>query len=72
MLGRLRMSVQECIDEYTLLSKAIFSERKHGSKDMFYAEKLEEAIKSVIRKRLGDKAEDAPLVDPLGDKACKT
>ena len=39
---------------------------------MFYAENLEKAIKSVIRKRLGEHAEDAPLLDPLAEEACKT
>ena len=73
MLGHLQMSVQECIDEYTKLSESIFSQRKPpGSNEMFYAENLEKAIKSVIRKRLGEHAEDAPLLDPLAEEACKT
>ena len=71
MLGRLRMSVQECIDEYTILSKEIFSERKTGSSEMFYAENLEKAIKKVVRKKLGEHAGDAPLQDPLAEEACK-
>ena len=33
---------------------------------------LEEAIKSVIRKKLGEENENAPLMDPLGEDYCKT
>ena len=41
MLGRLRMSVDECIAEYVNLSKKVFSERKFAvSKEMFKASNL--------------------------------
>ena len=73
MLGRLRMSVDECIAEYADLSKNVFSERKQGvSKEMFKASNLEAAIKSVIKKKLGDDMQDAPLEDPLDEECCKT
>ena len=73
MLGRLRMPIDECIAEYADLSKKVFSERKSGvSKEMFKASNLEAAIRGVIRKKLGDEMEDAPLEDPLEEECCKT
>ncbi|OAQ99127.1 hypothetical protein LLEC1_03559 [Akanthomyces lecanii] len=73
MLGRLRMGVEECIQEYAKLGEIVFSDR-HGppSEAMFDATKFEEAIKSVIRKKLGKESENAPLMNPLGEDCCKT
>ncbi|KAG9768788.1 hypothetical protein KCU88_g7080, partial [Aureobasidium melanogenum] len=65
MLGRLRMSVDECIQEYERLSKAVFGQRKKGSPEIFSATALEEAIQSVIRRKLGHHAEHDPLLDPF-------
>ncbi|KAL2415078.1 hypothetical protein ABEF94_008442 [Exophiala dermatitidis] len=65
MLGRLRMSVDECIHEYERLSKAVFGQRKKGSPEIFSATALEEAIQSVIRRKLGHHAEHDPLLDPF-------
>jgi hypothetical protein len=39
---------------------------------MFDEKKLEEAIKKTIKEKLGEGHEDDPLIDPLGDDACKT
>lgn len=50
MLGRLRMSTQEAIEQYRSLAKTIFSERKRSKKEMFKATNLMEAIKEVVRK----------------------
>jgi hypothetical protein len=73
MLGRLRISIEECIEEYSGLGEFIFSDRNHmPNSAMFKASKLEEALKKVIKKRLGADQEDAPLVDPLGNDGCKT
>lgn len=74
MLGRLRMSVQECIDEYTTLSKRIFRKKRTpgSSKPTFYAEELEKVLKETIAKKLGQNNEAAPLRDPLKEEACKT
>jgi hypothetical protein len=67
------MSVEECIVEYTALSKMIFSKKKpQFSRERFDAEILENAIKQVIRNKLGDNAEDAPIEDPLAEEACKS
>jgi hypothetical protein len=73
MLGRLRMSVDECIDQFAKLGRLVFSDRLSPPHEhMFKSEKLEEAIKSVIKQQLGDENVDAPLRDPLGDDCCKT
>ena len=72
MLGRLRMSLDECIAEYADLSEKVFSEKKLIPKEMFKASNLEAAVKSVIKKKLGDDLQDAPLQDPLEEECCKT
>ena len=72
MLGRLRMSLDECINEYVDLSRKVFSDRKRASKEMFEASNLEAAIKSVIKKKLGKDMQDAPLEDPLDEECCRT
>lgn len=74
MLGRLRMSTDECIKEYVELSETIFKDRrKPPHEEMFDAKRLEKAIKKVVKRRLGEDHEDAPLLDPLGkDDCCKT
>lgn len=68
------MSVQECIDMYTNLSRRIFSNKRSNfsSRPLFDASDLEREIRTVIRNKLGVHNEDAPLLDPLGDEACKT
>ncbi|KAH8593184.1 acyl transferase/acyl hydrolase/lysophospholipase [Bisporella sp. PMI_857] len=72
MLGRLRMTIQECINEYERLGVVVFKDRKVGSEELFKAASLEHAMKDVIRQKLGVGMEDAPLHDPLGDACCKT
>ena len=77
MLGRLRMSVDECIDAYIKLSKEIFDERKSfaglrrlGGNAQYTASTMEEKLKDIIRLKTGD--ENAKMKDPLGKKCCKT
>ena len=73
MLGRLRMNVNECIQEYLRLGEEVFSEpRSLLNESMFDATKLENAIKKVLIKKLGKGREDEPLSDPLGNEGCKT
>ncbi|XRM40919.1 hypothetical protein ABZX51_004221 [Aspergillus tubingensis] len=71
MLGRMRMTVESCIAEYQKLGKIVFGEpRGLFYENMFDAKVLEEQTKKVVEKYLGD--ENDPLLDPLGDDACKT
>ena len=73
MLGRLRMSVDDCVTEYAALGEYIFGERQgFPEEEMFDASRLEFAIKRVIKKKLGDDQENASLLDPLGEDCCKT
>ncbi|KAH6683342.1 acyl transferase/acyl hydrolase/lysophospholipase [Halenospora varia] len=72
MLGRLRMSVDDCIREYITLGREVFAEpRSLPNENMFDAAKLENAIKKVLKSTIGDGKEDEPLKDPLGAECCK-
>ena len=67
------MTLDECIAEYEDLSRKVFSERKLAkSKEIYKASNLEAAVKSVIKKKLGDDLQDAPLQDPSEEECCKT
>jgi hypothetical protein len=74
MLGRLRMSIDECIDAYLSLSDRIFQKKRHrvtikgNIEGRFDSEELARAIKEVVAKK-GLK-QDALLKDGSGD-ACK-
>ncbi|KAI9678308.1 MAG: hypothetical protein M1817_006254 [Caeruleum heppii] len=79
LLGRLRLSVQEAVDEYTELSKQVFSERKPKHKDgMFKATLLEELIQDVVKRKgfpknaSGVADPDLKLIEPDGEgNGCK-
>lgn len=74
MLGRLRMTVDECIDAYVLLSDRIFQKQKHRVtikgrvQGRFDSDELERAIKEIIKKQ--GLAEDTLLKD-ASDAKCK-
>ncbi|ERT02856.1 hypothetical protein HMPREF1624_01159 [Sporothrix schenckii ATCC 58251] len=67
MLGRLRMTVHECIEAYTSLSDKVFEKKSHRVKingklqGRFDAAKLEDTIKEILRAR--DLNEDVLLKD---------
>ena len=74
MLGRLRMTVNECIDAYVSLSDRIFQKQRHRVtikgrvQGRFDSDQLERAIKEiVVRQGL---AEDTLLKD-TPDGKCK-
>jgi hypothetical protein len=48
MLGRLRMSVDEAIEHYGLLSEQVFSKVKSTGDGKFMASKLEQVIKKIV------------------------
>ncbi|KAI9715702.1 MAG: hypothetical protein M1812_005854 [Candelaria pacifica] len=68
MLGRLRMSVTECIAAYVIMSERVFSQPQNlTQREKFDPQALEDAIKTIVRQKVGD--QDALLQDPT---ACKT
>lgn len=81
MLGRLRMTIPECIEAYTELSKAIFTPRRSSSipigaveylngNGKFDSETLEKQIKAQIKKSKVAKQDDQILLKDPGSP-CK-
>lgn len=75
MLGRLQMSVTECIAAYEQMAKRIFDRNelaKKGSLALTGAQfdhaQLEAAIKEIVQKQLGDP--EASMLDTRSN-ACK-
>jgi len=75
MLGRLRMSIDECIEAYILLSDRIFQKKRHQGvtkkgniQGRFDSEELTRAVKEVVASK--GLHEDALLKD-TSDNACK-
>ncbi|KIV86105.1 hypothetical protein PV11_01740 [Exophiala sideris] len=74
MLGRLEMTVDECIEAYLSLSDQIFQKKAHRVNTQgkiqgrFDSKKLEDAIKEVVRKR---KLPEDTLLKSVGDAPCK-
>ena len=68
MLGRLRMSVSECISAYLIMSEKVFGRpQSFTRREKFDPRALEEAIKTIVEQRVGH--QDALLQDSAG---CKT
>ncbi|ORY65136.1 acyl transferase/acyl hydrolase/lysophospholipase [Pseudomassariella vexata] len=77
MLGRLKMSTDECLDEYCKLSKIVFQPKRARADiprraadrltadERFDADVLEQQIRAVIEKKIGDA--DIPLMDDEGE-----
>jgi hypothetical protein len=64
MLGRLRMSVDDCIDEYKSLSSRVFTKVHHfgvnyrgETQGKFDDEALKEGIRSLLERRVMDRDE---------------
>ena len=74
MLGRLKLSISECINAYLALSDRIFQKKRHrvttkGSiQGRFDSEELERAIKEVVVKR---EAHGDALLKDVSESACK-
>jgi hypothetical protein len=74
MLGRLKMSIDDCIDAYLSLSDRVFKKKSHRVtvrghiQGRFDSEELAQAVKEVVTKQ--GLQEDALLRD-LSDDACK-
>jgi patatin-like phospholipase/acyl hydrolase len=70
MLGRMRMSIEECIETYSKLGEEIFGKQQgFPHEELFDASRLEEAVQRIVESTTDDK--NAPLLDPLDEKGCK-
>ena len=68
MLGRLRMSVSECIAAYVTMSEQVFGQPERLTRrEKFDPRALEESVKAIVEQQTGDP--DASLQDFAG---CKT
>ena len=71
MLGRLRMSTDDALQEYTQLARFVFEEKKWKFQDgLFKATKLEEAIKKIVKK-YGGGSDTEDMLDRRDDSLCK-
>ena len=74
MLGRLKLSIDDCIDAYLLLSNRVFQKKKHrvtpkgDIRGRFDSEELARAVKEVVMKQ--GLQEDA-LLKEASEDACK-
>lgn len=74
MLGRLKMSIDDCIDAYLSLSERVFQKKRHRFsgkgkiQGRFDSEELAKAVKEVVK--LQKLKEDALLKD-TSDDACR-
>lgn len=73
MLGRLELSIDECINAYTDLSEDVFHEKrrlplgiKGDLKERYDSEALKLAVKKILKER--DLDEDTLLKNPGGTK----
>ena len=65
ILGRLRLSTKEAITHYGELSHAVFGTRNRNplKQEFFYATKLENAIKGIVKACGETKNEDEKMLD---------
>ena len=74
MLGRLKMSIDECIDAYLSLSDRVFQKKRHrvtikgNIQGRFDTEELERAVKEVIT---AQGLSENTLLKDTSDNACK-
>ena len=74
MLGRLKMSVDQCIDAYLSLSDRVFQKKKHrvttkGSiQGRFDSEELKRAVKKIVT---AQGLQEDTLLKDASDDACR-
>ena len=74
MLGRLRMSIDECIEAYLSLSDRIFQKKKHRVtikgkiQGRFDSEELAQAVRDVVA---GKGFQEDALLKDTSENACK-
>jgi hypothetical protein len=79
MLGRLRMSVEDCIDAYAKLSSEVFQQKHYlpvrldgQLRARFDSKALENAIKDIIRSQDPGGNEDLLMKEDTGPSSTKT
>jgi hypothetical protein len=78
MLGRLEMSVDECIDAYSEIAAAVFGEKavshildiEGGAKPQFELATLESALKKMIKE--SGTASETDLLNDGTERGCHT
>ncbi|CAE7094984.1 unnamed protein product [Rhizoctonia solani] len=70
MLGRLLMSIDKAITEYTRIMETAFSEKKMSGPTLYKGTKLQEALKTMVRNAAGN--EEATLIEGQASRRCKT
>ncbi len=74
MLGRLKLSIDECINAYLSLSDRVFQKRRHrvttkgNIQGRFDSEELQRAVKEIVTKQGLD---ENTLLKDASDDACK-
>ena len=74
MLGRLKMTIDDSIDAYLLLSDRIFQKKRHrvtvkgNIQGRFDAEELTRAVKEVVA---AQKLKEDALLKDVSDNTCK-
>jgi hypothetical protein len=66
MLGRLRMSIKDCIDTYRNLGSEVFGKKQPFhflGQNKYDCTKLERIIQDVVRRRSGSPADDPLIAD---------
>ena len=66
MLGRLRMSIQECIDTYCNLGSEVFGKKQPFhflGQNKYDCAKLERIIREVVQRNSGSTADDPIIAD---------
>lgn len=55
MLGRLRISITECIVVYVIMSEKVFDQsQSFTQREKFDPQALEEAIKTIVKQKVDD------------------
>lgn len=78
MLGRLRMSVVECLDPYRDLAQKVFGHKQRFAfgglvKDRYDPKNLEQQIKEIVGSRIGTEETDEEFLKmPAPEDLCRT
>jgi hypothetical protein len=77
MLGRLRMTVVQCLHDYKILGKLVFGHRRLLHYYRYSHKKLENSVKDVVMRNCADpgsagRGDDMMYQDDTDRTACRT